>query len=100
MKTAYASAAIVVSMLTATSASAGGPAHGAHHRAAAQTAAGAYAVDAASQQGDLAGVPIAERGGVITWKLVTNGPVPDTAATRSQYPPLSHAGRRSAPKGN
>lgn len=33
-------------------------------------------------------------------ELVTNGPVPDTPATRSQYPPLSNAGKRTAPAGN
>ena len=33
-------------------------------------------------------------------ELVTNGPVPDTPATRALYPPLSRAGRATAPAGN
>jgi len=33
-------------------------------------------------------------------ELVTNGPVPDTPATRSLYPPMSRAGKRTAPAGN
>lgn len=33
--------------------------------------------------------------------LLTNGPIPDTAANRARYgEPLSHAGKRSAPVGN
>jgi uncharacterized surface protein with fasciclin (FAS1) repeats len=31
---------------------------------------------------------------------VTNGPVLDTAENRAKYPPLSRAGKRTAPKGN
>jgi len=33
-------------------------------------------------------------------QMVTNGPVPDTAANRAKYQPLSHAGKVSAPNGN
>ena len=34
-------------------------------------------------------------------QVVTNGPVPDTAANRAKYgKPMSHAGKRSAPAGN
>ncbi|HEY1878882.1 MAG TPA: hypothetical protein VGG68_03000 [Caulobacteraceae bacterium] len=34
-------------------------------------------------------------------QIVTNGPVPDTAANRAKYGgPNSHAGRRTAPAGN
>jgi hypothetical protein len=34
-------------------------------------------------------------------RLVTNGPVPDTAANRAKFgPPLSHAGKKTAPTGN
>lgn len=33
--------------------------------------------------------------------LVTNGPVPDTAANRAKYgKPMSHAGKKTAPAGN
>ncbi len=33
--------------------------------------------------------------------LVTNGPVPDTAANRAKYGgPMSHTGKKTAPKGN
>jgi uncharacterized surface protein with fasciclin (FAS1) repeats len=32
--------------------------------------------------------------------VVTNGPVLDTAENRAKYPPLSRAGKRTAPKGN
>lgn len=34
-------------------------------------------------------------------KMVTNGPVPDTAANRAKYGrPMSNAGKRTAPAGN
>lgn len=34
-------------------------------------------------------------------KLVSNGPVPDTAANRSKYGgPMSHAGKKTQPAGN
>lgn len=34
-------------------------------------------------------------------RLVTNGPVPDTAANRAKFgKPLSHAGKKTAPTGN
>ncbi len=33
--------------------------------------------------------------------MVTNGPVPDTAANRAKYgKPMSHAGKKTAPAGN
>ena len=36
-----------------------------------------------------------------TTTTTTNGPVPDTAENRAKYGgPMSHAGKRSAPKGN
>lgn len=49
---------------------------------------------------DLSQVPVADRGEVISWKLVTNGPVPDTPSNRARYEPLSHAGRETRPAGN
>jgi hypothetical protein len=61
--------------------------------------AGAAPVAAPPAQ-DLAGVPVEYRDDVISWRLVTNGPVPDTAENRAKYPPLSHAGRRSKAKGH
>ena len=37
----------------------------------------------------------------VTTTTTTNGPVPDTAENRAKYGgPMSHAGKRSAPKGN
>jgi hypothetical protein len=37
----------------------------------------------------------------VTTTTTTNGPVPDTAENRAKYGgPMSHAGRRSAAKGN
>lgn len=33
-------------------------------------------------------------------QIVTNGPVPDNAANRAEFPPLSAAGRRTAARGN
>jgi hypothetical protein len=37
----------------------------------------------------------------VTVSLTTNGPVPDTAENRAKYgQPLSHAGKRTAAKGN
>ncbi|MBR7619518.1 hypothetical protein JKL49_08980 [Phenylobacterium sp. 20VBR1] len=36
----------------------------------------------------------------VTTTTVTNGPVADTPENRAKYKPLSHAGNRSAPKGN
>jgi hypothetical protein len=33
-------------------------------------------------------------------QVVSNGPVPDTAANRAKYKPLSHAGRRSKSAGD
>jgi hypothetical protein len=33
-------------------------------------------------------------------QVVSNGPVPDTRATRERFPPLSRAGRRTRPRGN
>lgn len=46
------------------------------------------------------GVPLPDRNDVITWKLVTNGPVPDTPANRALYEPLSNAGRHTTPAAN
>jgi len=38
---------------------------------------------------------------VMTTRVVTNGPVPDTAENRSRYgAPMSRAGKRTAPAGN
>jgi hypothetical protein len=62
--------------------------------------AGQQDPDAASLRHDLSGVPVNDRGDVITWRLVTNGPVPDTPANRVKYEPLSHAGRLTAPAGD
>ncbi len=42
-----------------------------------------------------AGTPVSA-----TVQTVTNGPVPDTPATRAMYKPLSHAGRHTKPAGN
>lgn len=40
-------------------------------------------------------------GASVTSTTTTNGPVPDTAENRAKYGgPMSHAGKRSAPKGN
>jgi hypothetical protein len=50
--------------------------------------------------GDLSEVPVPDRGDVITWRLVTNGPVPDTPANRARYEPLSQAGRLTPPAGD
>jgi hypothetical protein len=36
----------------------------------------------------------------VTTQTVTNGPVPDTPATRAMYKPLSNAGRHTKPAGN
>jgi hypothetical protein len=33
-------------------------------------------------------------------QVITNGPVPDTAANRRMYRPMSRAGQRTAPAGN
>ena len=33
-------------------------------------------------------------------QIISNAPVPDTRAVRRQFPPLSRAGRRTAPAGN
>jgi hypothetical protein len=35
-----------------------------------------------------------------TLQIISNAPVPDTRATRAKYRPLSHAGRRTSPRGN
>jgi len=41
------------------------------------------------------------QGASVTVTTTTNGPVPDTAENRAKYGgPMSHAGRRSAAKGN
>jgi len=40
-------------------------------------------------------------GATITTSLTTNGPVPDTKENRAKYGgPMSHAGKRTAAKGN
>lgn len=40
-------------------------------------------------------------GTMVTSSMVTNGPVADTAENRAKYGgPMSHAGKRSAPRGN
>jgi hypothetical protein len=40
-------------------------------------------------------------GATATVTTLTNGPVPDTAENRAKYGgPMSHAGKRTAPKGN
>jgi hypothetical protein len=42
-----------------------------------------------------------QNGATVTNTLVTNGPVPDTAANRAKYgSPMSNAGKRTAPAGN
>ncbi len=42
-----------------------------------------------------------EGGATITNTLVTNGPVPDTAANRAKYgAPMSNTGKKTAPAGN
>jgi len=39
--------------------------------------------------------------GTVTTSTVTNGPVPDTAENRARYGgPMSHAGKRTAARGN
>jgi hypothetical protein len=41
------------------------------------------------------------QGASVTVQTLTNGPVPDTRENRQRYGgPMSHAGRRTAPKGN
>ncbi|MEO5933810.1 MAG: hypothetical protein ABIQ08_09700 [Duganella sp.] len=40
-------------------------------------------------------------GAIVTRELVTSGPVPDTAENRARYgQPMSHAGKKTAPRGN
>jgi hypothetical protein len=40
-------------------------------------------------------------GASVTTSTITNGPIPDTPANRAKYgQPMSHAGKRTAPKGN
>jgi len=42
-----------------------------------------------------------QNGATVTNTLVTNGPVPDTAANRAKYgSPMSNAGKKTAPAGN
>lgn len=38
--------------------------------------------------------------GTMTTRLITNGPVPDTAENRAMYKPLSRAGKATSAKGN
>jgi hypothetical protein len=99
MRITQVAGAALLAALTATLAYAGEPAH--HRTAPAAQDPAAYAADASAQAREsLSGVPVADRADVISWKLVTNGPVPDTAANRARYEPLSHAGRATRPAGN
>jgi hypothetical protein len=42
-----------------------------------------------------------QSGAIVTNTTVTNGPVPDTSANRAKFgPPMSNAGKRTAPAGN
>jgi len=60
------------------------------------TSATTVGVPASSLTTSYTGAP-----GTVTTKLVTNGPVPDTAENRAKYgQPMSRAGKRTAPRGN
>jgi hypothetical protein len=59
------------------------------------------AADASSTTAMSATSTSTDASAVVSTQLVTNGPVPDTAENRAKYgPPMSRAGKRTAPTGN